>query len=314
MRKRKYNINDDYFEKIDTEPKAYILGLMYADGCVYSSKGQTKRAKIDLKSDDKYLLEEIAKEMNNENPIRTNTYYRKEYFSNQDKTYEFVHDMSRLWMNSNKIVDDLINAGCMSKKTYDLKFPTAKIVPDNLINHFIRGYFDGDGCISYSARKSNHGERLHFSITFTGTYDLVSGIKRLLNENCCNFVGDIRSRYNNGVNNYTLTICGNDILLKICKYMYENSTIKLNRKYDKYNLLIDEIKRRENNPYAYNKKQFELYKDGIYIDTFESAKFLEKISEERFGVKLSRPQISMCLNGKYSKTNVYKGFTFKLIT
>jgi hypothetical protein len=30
--KRKYKINQDFFETIDTEEKAYFLGLLYADG------------------------------------------------------------------------------------------------------------------------------------------------------------------------------------------------------------------------------------------------------------------------------------------
>lgn len=309
---RKYNIDDNFFEKIDTESKAYILGFMYADGCVYSKKSE-KWAKLDLKSDDISILNLIAKEMKNECPIKTYTYNKNQYFSNQDKYYEFTHSISRLSMRSSKIVDDLIKLGCTSKKTFDIKFPSEDFVPNNLVRHFIRGYFDGDGSLSYSVRKAKYGERLHFGMTFTGTYEMVVGIKQILNKFCCDFEGDIRSRHNNGVNNFTLAINGNDILLKVCDYMYQNSTINLERKYDKYKLLIQELDRRNSNPHAYNKKPFRLYKDGKYIDTFESAKSLELVSQERFGVKLLRPQISSCLNKRPGRSNIYKGFTFEFI-
>ena len=76
---------------------------------------------------------------------------------------------------------------------------------------------------------------------------------------------------------------------------------------------LDEINRRNTNPHMNNKKPFKLYKDGIYIDTYESARALEGVSQERFGVKLSNQAISACLNKRYSNTNVYKGFTFEFV-
>ena len=283
---------------------------MYADGTVYNN-----RAKLDLQSEDIQILNDIKQVMNIKSSIKVyknkNTWF---YNENKEKVFYPKKDTARLCMNSIKIAKDLSNNGCFPAKTYILDFPKEDILPQKFVKDFIRGYFDGDGSISYSSRQNNHGESLHFNMTFTGTYEIVNQIKLLLNKNCCNFVGDIRSRRDNGVNNYTLTINGNDIIQKICEYMYEDCSIKLDRKYKKYQLLINEINRRNINPYVNNKKPFKLYKDGIYIDTFESARVLEKISEERFGIKLLRPQISMCLNGKYSKTNIYKGFTFKLVS
>ena len=40
-------------------------------------------------------------------------------------------------------------------KTFTLRFPTENQVPKELLRHFIRGYFDGDGCVSfYTNRKT----------------------------------------------------------------------------------------------------------------------------------------------------------------
>ena len=186
MTKRKYNIDDNYFNEINTERKAYILGLMYADGCVYSNKRDGKWAKLDLKYDDKKLLEDIAIEMKNECPIRRHTYNRNEYFQYQDKNYEFIHDMCRLSFRSDQLVDDLIKLGCPPSKTFKIVFPSSEILPDNLVKHFLRGYLDGDGSISEQVRESKSKYRktyLHFQITFTGTSSFINSTKEYLNKN-----------------------------------------------------------------------------------------------------------------------------------
>ena len=46
IRNKKFKVNDDYFEIIDTEEKAYWLGFLYADGCV-ARKGNYYNIKID---------------------------------------------------------------------------------------------------------------------------------------------------------------------------------------------------------------------------------------------------------------------------
>jgi intein/homing endonuclease len=44
-----------------------------------------------------------------------------------------------------KLHDDLVKHGCVEKKSLILQFP--KDLSQELISHFVRGYFDGDGCI-----------------------------------------------------------------------------------------------------------------------------------------------------------------------
>lgn len=244
MKNRKYNINDNYFNKIDTERKAYILGLLYADGCVYSNSGSSKWAKLDLKYSDVALLKTIAEEMNNECPIKRHIYERNKFFKHQNRDYKFTNDMCRLSFRSDQIVDDLIKLGCSPRKTFKIIFPSEEIVPDNLINHFLRGYLDGDGSISGSIRKSKSKFRktyLHFQITFTGTSAFINKTKEYLNKNVVKFVGDIHSRWDNGHDNYTLLIDGNNIIEKILDWLYEGATIYLERKYQKYLLLKEEI-------------------------------------------------------------------------
>lgn len=55
----------------------------------------------------------------------------------------------RFSIYSTELAADLIKLGCFQNKSLILEFPTEKQVPRELIHHFMRGYFDGDGCISY---------------------------------------------------------------------------------------------------------------------------------------------------------------------
>ena len=310
MKKQKYKINNDYFEKIDKPDKAYILGFLYADGCVYE-----KWSKMDLQIDDIEILYKMKLYMENECPIRIysdkNTWF---YNKEGERVYYRKKDTCRMDIYSPKISKDLIACGCIKHKTYDLTFPNENIVPQNLQRHFIRGYLDGDGSLSYSERKrKNEGSYEHFNMTFTGTYEMVSSIRKIINEQVCEFAGDIRSRKNNGVNNYTLNICGNDILLKICNWLYNDTDFYLERKYEKYIKLKNVIAERNNRPlYKNRNKKFGLYKNGVLVDIYDSVYVLEKNSLEKYGVYMNHNSIRGYLKNKY-KTDTYKGFQLKYI-
>ena len=56
--KKKYKLNEHCFDEIDTEEKAYWLGFIAADGCVYKNSNAW-RLQINLKSSDKHHLEKF---------------------------------------------------------------------------------------------------------------------------------------------------------------------------------------------------------------------------------------------------------------
>ena len=68
-------------------------------------------------------------------------------------------------MRSQKTVNDLKKLGCVEKKSSILTFPTSQQVPNNLIYHFIRGYFDGDGSICITDK--------NYHISFVGTENFI---------------------------------------------------------------------------------------------------------------------------------------------
>ena len=150
---RRHHLNQNFFEKIDTEKKAYWLGFLYADGCVtYSEKScnSPNRLSINLSSKDRCILELFQNDLESDYPI-------VDYIPN-GKTYGNTM-MSKLYINSTKLCKDLIKHGCVPNKTKCLQMPYGSL-DEKLYPHFLRGVFDGDGCIT-----STKGKRPTFQIT-----------------------------------------------------------------------------------------------------------------------------------------------------
>ena len=119
-----------------------------------------------------------------------------------------------------------MNKGCVPQKSLIIKFPSYDIVPKELIRHFIRGYFDGDGSISCT-------DKTH-SLCVLGTLDMI--------EHICYESGIPRKIYiSKSPNNSTYRILLDDKRdsLIFLHYLYDDCEIYLDRKYNKCKLLID---------------------------------------------------------------------------
>ncbi len=139
-----------------------------------------------------------------------------------------IHPYSRLLIRSKQLTDDLIKQGCGMKKTFALTFPTYDIIPQNLMIHFIRGYFDGDGSMTHFY---SYGKYLKMTVSFTGTKEMIDGIKSFFRKPDLKLIQRFPERK---TNNYTLNFSGNIQCMNILNMMYENSSIYLDRKYEKY--------------------------------------------------------------------------------
>lgn len=163
----KQAIVSNFFEKIDTEAKAYFLGLMYADGNVSTPKIGQKRMNINLHYQDKHILDTFKKYLNHNKPLT----YRKPNNKIFNIKAQYV-----LRLSSNKLCDDLIQHGCIPNKTFSLNWP--QDISNNLIRHFIRGLFDGDGCITFGSDLRKNRQRFKFQIT--GTKEICDGVNKVL--------------------------------------------------------------------------------------------------------------------------------------
>lgn len=196
--------NQNIFSKIDTEEKAYWLGFLYADGTVRSKKGDNQ-IELSLQEQDYEHLVKFRKFIGNNNKIA----YRE-----KQKAYRYC-------VRSGQIKHDLINLGCVPKKSLILEFPTSKQVPDCLLRHFIRGYTDGDGCLCVT-KGAMHYELL-------GTEKFLKGMQSRIGL----FQGTIYTKHDNS-DIRRICLAGQKQVKQICDWLYKDSTIYLDRKYNKY--------------------------------------------------------------------------------
>jgi intein/homing endonuclease len=204
---KKYSIDENYFERIDAEDKAYFLGLMYADGYNNEQKGE---AKITLQSGDTEILNVFREKLQTNKPLRIDRVYRI------------------LALENKKISKDLARHGCVQAKTFKLKFPKLR---KDLIRHFIRGYFDGDGSIT------NSGKYPHFSIVSTKSF--LTSIQNIfikeLGLSKTKFTIRHPERKHN-IRSLWYGSYGNCIL--IYNYLYDDSSVFMKRKKIKFEKLL----------------------------------------------------------------------------
>lgn len=200
------NINHNYFKVINDEHKAYWLGFLYADG--YNNE-KLYQVEMTLKYEDKYILEELKKDCESIYDIK----YKEVNLNGK------VFPCNRLTLYSKEISKDLKKLGCMQKKSLIIKFPTEEQVPDNLIHHFMRGYFDGNGCIS------GNNFMLNSTKDFLDEY-----IKRLRNNTDISKAG----YFSVDGQGHRWSHASKRDLQKIFNFLYKDATIYLHRKYNKF--------------------------------------------------------------------------------
>lgn len=199
-------INHNYFKVIDDEHKAYWLGFLYADG--YNNE-KFYQVEITLKDEDKYILEELKKDCESIYDIK----YKEVNLNGK------IFPCNRLTLYSKEISQDLKKLGCMQKKSLIIKFPTKEQVPNSLIHHFMRGYFDGNGCIS------GNNFMLNSTKDFLDEY-----IKRLRNNTDISKAG----YFSIDGQGHRWSHASKRDLQKIFNYLYKDATIYLHRKHNKF--------------------------------------------------------------------------------
>lgn len=213
--KHTYLYNDNVFENIDTEEKAYWLGFIYADGCI----GKVRNSgylEISLKGSDIEHLNKFALFIcNTTRIVRT----KKVLFNG--KTY----DCCRVTVNNTKIYSDLVALGLTERKSLTIKFPHH--IETDLLRHFIRGYVDGNGCIYLKS----------FSINITtGSSDFLNSLVRSFNKELNVPVKSISSKKDSTA--YTVYYYGENSQ-KILTWLYSDCNIALDRKYKNAFAVLD---------------------------------------------------------------------------
>lgn len=245
-----YTYDRTFFDKIDTEEKAYTLGFLYADGCVYE---RTYRVSTELAIRDIDILEKMRVAMKS-NYIFTYC-HKKNKFGEPKKYVTFS-------INDKDLIPKVKKLGLEPRKSATLKFPTCDQVPDHLVHHFIRGYFDGDGSLSFK-RRADELTDSYLSLSIISTLDFCSKIKEIMK-----FGNIVINNQSDGMYYYRIGKSAVGVY-NFLSYIYKDATIFLKRKHDKYKefLLLKKDFQRQ----TYCKSKF------FGVQTMKTGKFLVKV-------------------------------------
>lgn len=213
---RAYSVNDNYF-KVQSHNMAYILGFLASDGHVSKN---TNHIIIDLKANDEEILYKIKEELSFAGPI--------EHYTNNQGC-----NVSRIRICSKTIKQDLAYYGVVPQKTYKLEPP--QFLDAQYYNSYIRGYFDGDGCISIT-------DNQHRTWYICGAKkNVMAWIQNeLLNRyGIISHLTTASHKLSNGDPFYYLTIYKTRTLLYLYNVLYSPNSLRLNRKYQIFKQFYD---------------------------------------------------------------------------
>lgn len=211
------DINFSYFKEIDSLDKAYFLGLLYADGCLSSGRWQIS---ISLQEEDGYILEKFKEKIKFEGELK---------FVRQDHKKHTYKNQTRLSISDKRIYLDLLNLGCVPRKSQVIRFPFDSI-DKKYWREFIRGYFDGDGYVCGSKRRS---------AGFVGNLGFLTDLQEILFKE-----GVFSKKYvmcsNKNKTCFNLAARSKKDFVSLYKYLYEGdeSGLFLKRKKEKFEIAL----------------------------------------------------------------------------
>lgn len=243
--KRKYTYNENAFEQITTEKQAYWLEMLYTDGGV-TNENNKYVLELSLKEKDVEMLEKFKTFLGYTGDVTSSD-------SKSDRNSEKIFRRSRLFIHGKEFVESLVKHGVKPRKTFDLKFPNENILPSNLIPHFLRAVFDGDGNVCLT---SNNSLMIRIS---SAAEDFMEKIDRYLQSHGLQLKKEKGDR------------CGYNIMstmpstvskpAKFYELIYKDQTVCLDRKkqiFDKYFNIMKESKKKDYT-LIFKKKIIQLY-------------------------------------------------------
>lgn len=214
LRDYAYPVNEHFFDVIDSEEKAYVLGFMMADGC-----NSGKNAEVRLAIADRDILEAIATAMNFKGPLACR----------ERPGLKPLHVLS---VGSRVMSDTLSRAGCVPNKTYLATYPGRGVVPETLERHLIRGWNDGDGTITCARSTRRWYSRI------VGTEAVCFGLQDAV-ERHLGFSGKVSPIHDSGRHvTWAFAVSNRDRLRRYLGWLYDGATICLPRKRDKYHQFL----------------------------------------------------------------------------
>lgn len=269
----KYNKNKNIFKNLNNPNVLYTLGLFAADGHV-----NRNRFNISLSVRDRSILDDIKRLIGYTGNI-------KMIPSKINKHGIKTDTMCKIDICSKSICNDIMNLGFSSRKTYDgFELPN---VSDNLLRHFIRGYFDGDGSFSYKESIRNDNGYINKCYNF----NITSKTDKCLNQIKLFFIKyGIKTSisFNRNKNVFYLNVTGKNNIAILYDLLYYNAEMFLMRKkeiFDNAPLII-----KKQGVYKYKDKfkaSLKYKKKDIFLGIFscfnEASNFRDKVNYFLYG-------------------------------
>jgi hypothetical protein len=236
-----YKFNQNYFDNIDTENKAYWLGFLWCDGYIAKRERVDKygirieyNIKLSLQENDKEHLIKFVSDIEGNYPVHRYAMPKNNVFSNGKELFE-----SRVFITN-------LHMGKTLQEKYGIipnRSDCSKILnflPEELYKHFIRGILDGDGTISFYVNTDKQGGKTNkANLSFTTYESILEFIERYFYK-----IGLTETEYykkykrhkEEGKDGYcrTLSYSGIPQVTKLVNYLYEDANIYLDRKFEKY--------------------------------------------------------------------------------
>jgi len=214
---RVYTLNEGVFDKINNEHSAYWLGFLFADGCVGKNRNQIT---VTLQKRDENHLRKLCEFFETNRPINI---HRQIY---NGKPHESSTFLIRSW----RIANNLREMGITTNRKFSVS--CFEKVPDKFKRHWIRGWFDGDGSVFTSSKGT-------LTLSFAGQKDLLLGVSAWMNKKSGSRIPNLQIRPPH-IPQMKYGALGDTE--KIYKLMYSNSSVMLDRKYnrflDKFNPIV----------------------------------------------------------------------------
>lgn len=194
---RIYAVNEEFFDCIDSESKAYWLGFLSADGTVGDCF-----VRLALSSRDREHVRKFVVALESEHPV------------------VIRGDRCLTHIGSKKLAESLIRLGVVPRKSLILK--PCDTIPEFLLSHYWRGAFDGDGGI-WPSRIRGY---LNFNLSFVGTEEMVRGFASLVSAH----VRTATRPRPHSANVWAVRYSGIALPQKVAFLLYSGATVYLERK------------------------------------------------------------------------------------
>jgi hypothetical protein len=199
---------EDFFEKIDSEEKAYFLGLMFSDGSVVNDiEGKrSPQISLELKVSDEKIIEEFRNILN----LHSKVTYRKEKGK----------ECARLSFRSKKMAEDLKKYGIIPNKTYITKHLPE--IDNQYLKPFLRGLIDGDGSI-YQIQKTGR-----YAIDFCSYHkSICEDFRQLCNTFLSKKNKNVIANYDSA---YHIRFYKQETVIQLATELYKDAKVSLARK------------------------------------------------------------------------------------